>query len=291
MAVVNNPNLPQLPPNRPGSAVTVDTMDRQSAQQQRMARYLKLSLGLHVGLAALSLLGNLVFPSTAEVFLPSVQIDMVALPDLVKSQNQPILDKTLPVKDAPPPPEPPQKTAEKEPEPRDNAKDDRMSIEREKQAAIDAKKALERLRNQVKKTQAEEVERARRELLEKRQADLARFKEAYRSVVKGNQVNEGTSMTGVSAETRNAYIGMIQEKIRSNWALPAFLQGRGLTANAIVQLDGSGRVIGFRLTKSSGNETFDEYVTTAVQRSSPFAPPPEEMSRTLRNGFQVNFPL
>lgn len=256
-----------------------------------MARYLKISLGLHVGLAALSLLGNLVFPSTAEVFLPSVQIDMVALPDLVKSQNQPVLDKTLPVKDAPPPPEAPQKTAEKEPEPRDNAKDDRMSIEREKQAAIDAKKALERLRNQVKKTQAEEVEKARRELLEKRQADLARFKEAYRSVVKGNQVNEGTSMTGVTEETKNAYIGHVQEKIRANWALPAWLQGRGLKAQALVQIDSRGNVAGFQILRSSGNEAFDEFVETAVKRSGPFAPPPEEMSRTVRSGLGVNFPL
>jgi TonB family protein len=265
---------------------------REQIQNERFKRFFGVSLALHAALLATGLIGNLILPGNPELFVPTVQIDMVALPDLVKSQKEQILDKTLPVKDEPAPKEKPaEKVAEKEPEktkPKDEPKPDEMTLKRERDAA--AKKALERLREEMKKAQKDAEKKKLEELADKRKENQKRFEEAFRNALKGNQVNEGTSTSGVSEATKNAYIGMIQQTIRSNWGLPAWLQNRGLSAAVVIQIDGRGNVVGFRFTKPSGNDTFDEYVKSAVQQST-FAPPPEEMARTVRSGVGVRFPL
>lgn len=233
-----------------------------------------------------------VFPGRQENFLPTVQIDMVALPDQVKAADQPALDPTLPVKDAPPPlapPPEPEASADSMPEPPDRRAE--MALQKERDAQKEAKKALERLRQQVKRDQKAE-DRRREELIERRQADLKRFEEAYRSAIRGNQTNQGTSMTGEMKATMNAYAGRVVEKVRSNWALPAFLQGRGLQASLRIYIDARGNLARYQFSRMSGNEAFDNYVKGAVQKSSPFAPPPEEMARGLRNsGLELDFPL
>jgi TonB family protein len=90
----------------------------------------------------------------------------------------------------------------------------------------------------------------------------------------------------------NAYAGHVVEKVRSNWALPVYLQGRGIQASLRIYLDARGNVLRYQFSRPSGNDTFDENVVGAVKKSSPFAPPPEEMARGLRNsGLELDFPL
>jgi TonB family protein len=92
--------------------------------------------------------------------------------------------------------------------------------------------------------------------------------------------------------TVNAYAGHITDKLRSNWALPVYLQTQGLRATVRIYIDGKGSLVRFQFIQNSGNDVFDEYVKGAIQRSNPFAPPPEEMARGLRNsGIEVLFPL
>jgi colicin import membrane protein len=260
-------------------------------QQLKFQRYVKYSLILHGMLFALFFMGDWIWPSSkSPLMMPTVQIDMVALPDQVKSQSPPVLDTTLPVKENPPPPaEPP------------SEKDLAMPVpdppKRDTQA--DAKKALERLRANVQKERAQETAkeqrekaRQRQETLEQRQRDLKRFEQAYRAAIRGNQTNQGSSATGAMEATLNAYAGHITDKLRSNWALPAYLQGRGMRAVARIYIDGRGQVVRFQLVQSSGNEVFDEYVKGSIQRSSPFAPPPADMANGLRNsGLEVIYPL
>jgi outer membrane biosynthesis protein TonB len=172
-------------------------------------------------------------------------------------------------------------------------KPDEMALEKakEKKAENDAKKALERLKAERQKEQRAEDKRREAEV-NKREADLKRFEEAYRSAIKGNQTNQGTSATGALQETLNAYAGHIRERLRGNWALPAFLQDKGLRAVVRMYIDGRGNIVRYQFTAVSGNNAFDNYVTDTVKRSSPFAPPPEEMAKGLRNsGLEVQFPL
>lgn len=267
-----------------------------SNEQLKLKKYLKFSLGLHGGLLLLMVASEFISPSTSEIFQPSVQIDMVALPDLVKAQNAPVVDTTLPVKDAPPPPPPPPPPEEKAPvakaeEKPEPAVADEMALKKEKAAESEAKKAMERLKAQMRKQQREE-ERLREAEINKRQEGLKRFEETYRAALRGNQTNQGTSASGAIAEARNAYFGHMTERLRSNWALPAWLQGKGLRAVVRMYVDNRGHAIRYNFVQSSGNDVFDEYVKRAIKDSSPFAPPPEEMAKGLRNnGLELEFPL
>lgn len=268
-------------------------LTREQIQNERFKRFFVVSLILHVVFFALGFIGHLISPGTPEFFVPTVQVDMVALPDQVKSQTEQVLDKSLPVKEEPAPKEKAvEKTAEKEPDkPKvvDAPKPDEMSLKRDRDAA--AKKALERLREEMKKSQKDAQKKKLEELADQRKENQKRFEEAFRNALKGNQVNEGTSTSGVTEATKNAYIGVIQQTIRNNWGLPPYLQGRGLSAAVVVQINSGGAVVGFRFTKTSGSDAFDDYVKSAVQQSSPFPAPPEEMARTVRNGIGVRFPL
>ena len=68
-----------------------------SQENQKTKRYVKISLIIHGALFAFLLVGNFISPP-AKMIEPTVQIDMVALPDQVKSQDNPALDPSLPVK-------------------------------------------------------------------------------------------------------------------------------------------------------------------------------------------------
>jgi TolA protein len=147
------------------------------------------------------------------------------------------------------------------------------------------------LKEEMKKAQADAAKKKAEELADKKKENQKRFEEAFRNALKGNQVNDGSSTTGINEATKNAYVGLIQQTIRNNWGLPAWLQGRGFSAAVVIQIDARGNVVGMRFTKNSGDNTFDDYVTRAVKDSSPFPSPPEEMARTVRSGVGVRFPL
>jgi TonB family protein len=259
-------------------------------ERNRIRRYLKISAGLHVGFFLLMAVGEFISPGSSELFQPSVQIDVVALPDLVKAQNQPI-DTSLPVKEnpPPPPPEPEEKDAAAEPAPKAD-EPDAMVLKKEKDAQKEAKKALDRLKAQMKKDQREQAKQLE-ERIKEREKSLKRLDELTRAAILGNQTNQGTSATGDLLKTQNAYFGHITERLRANWALPAYLQGRGLRAVVRMYIGPSGEASQFRFVQSSGDKMFDEYVTASIKRSK-FAPPPAEMANGLRNnGLELEFPL
>lgn len=251
-------------------------------------RYLKISFGLHAGLFLLLLINDFVFPSRALIFQPSVQIDMVALPNQVKSDDTPVLDKSLPVKEDVPPPPPPEEKSEPEPAPAPIK--EKAPAPSEKEAEKAAKSALERLRKEQAKKQKEDRKR-QQEQLDKKEAQLKKFNETYRAALRGNQTHEGTNATGAMVEIKNAYAGHVTEELRRNWALPVYLQSQNLRAVVRIYIGSDGKVTRQTMIKGSGNELFDEYVKGAVNRSK-FAPPPEELAKDLRNvGAEVTFPL
>jgi TonB family protein len=264
-------------------------MPKQPEDQKKKAKsYLTISLALHGGLFLFLLLGQIISPSKALVFNPSVQIDMVALPNQVKQENPPPLDPTLKVKEnVPPPPEEKPQPDEPEPAPIKKAPPP-------KDASKDAESALDRLRAQMKKNNKKKEAESRKEQLdeiEKKKENLKRFEETYRNAINGNQVHKGTNSTGDMTETLNAYGGHITEQLRRNWGLPAYLQGKGLRAVVRIYIDPSGKVSRFVITHGSGSEAFDGEVIGTVKATS-YSPPPEELAKGLRNtGVEVTFPL
>jgi colicin import membrane protein len=277
-------------------------------QELKRKRYVTVSFVLHILFFLSFTVGSYFAPKTMTLS-PSVQIDMVALPDQLKNQQQPDVDMTKPVKENPPPAPPPEPEPEAkkpepvaEPEKPSEPDPDLMALEKEKQKLKkkkiedDAKKraadALKKMKEQAKKEQEAE-EQKRREALDKRKQDLKAFEEAYRKAQRGNQKNSGDSATGeVNQGVLDAYQSHMLSKIRANWGLPAFLQGKNLRATIRMHLDARGNVIKMEFTKVSGNNMFDGYAEGAIRQASPFAPPPAELAPRLKSeGVEVAFPI
>jgi TolA protein len=175
------------------------------------------------------------------------------------------------------------------PEPKaPSPEEDEMALERKKEA--DAKKraeaALRKMREQLRKERLAEEKKQ-----EQRKADLAAFEKKYRQAVSGNQKNDGTALTGQMRNTLNAYVGAITDIIRSNWALPSFVQNQQLKAAIVIHIGSQGNVVRMEFTRTSGNNVFDDHAEGAI-RASRFPPPPADLAPPLRNGgVEVKFPL
>jgi TonB family protein len=272
-------------------------------QQKRLKHYLTVAAILHGLLFSTFFIGSL-FTSKPLLMQPTIMVDMVALPSQVKNNDAPPPDLSLPVKpNTPPPPEvkpepvteAPKPTPPPPPEPKvpEPPAVDEMALERKK--VTDARKraadAMKRIREDAKKDRlADELKK--KAALDKRKADLKAFEAKYRDAVRGNQVNQGTSLTGQMQATLNAYVGHVRDRLSSNWALPSYLQNQNLKAAIVIHIDARGNVVKMEFTRMSGNAGFDNNAEKTVRDSSPFFPPPAEMAPALRNnGVEVRFPL
>ena len=143
---------------------------------------------------------------------------------------------------------------------------------------LKAMEALEAIENQVK---SEETEK-------RRQQALAKLRQ---NQYKGNILSPGTNLTGISRLQYDEYIATVDAKVKSNWTLPEFMANAKLNARALALIDDSGKVVDRKIVKSSGNSTYDSLVLEAIDRSSPFPPPPEKLSRKLSvEGIMFGFP-
>jgi colicin import membrane protein len=268
-------------------------------QGKQLKHYLVVAAILHALLFSTFFVGSL-FTAKPLVFQPTIMVDMVALPSQVKNADAPPPDLSLPVKpNTPPPeekpPEPEEKTAKPEPDEMkapEKPAEDEMALEKKK--AADAKKraaeALKRIREEAKKERLAD-EAKKKAALDKRKADLKAFEQKYRDAQRGNQLNQGTSITGQMQATLNAYVGSVTEEIRSHWALPSYLQNQNYKASIVIHLGPRGNVERMEFTRTSGNSGFDNNAEGAI-RQSKFFPPPAEMANALRNsGIEVKFPL
>ena len=250
---------------------------------KRQKRFLFLSLALHFIFFAVAFLSQMIFPGKTDVFVPTVQIDMLALPDQVKTPDNDV-DVTKPVKEN-------AKPETSKPEPKDDDSDMKFVEEKPKPKKDTEKKALsaiEKLRQEI----AKEKKRKEEAMAQKRKDELKNFEDRYRAPIRGNQVNQGTSANGVLAATMNAYAGHVADRVRRNWGLPPYLSNQNLRAEVRIFIDSSGNLARYQFITSSGNQVFDDYVKTSITRAAPFAPPPAEMARGLRSGgIDLQFPL
>lgn len=225
----------------------------------------------------------MVFPNQAILLRPTIHVDLVDLPSQTKAPEQE-LDTSLPIKEDVKAPEEEKSETEPDAFKKEIDKPKEKSPEAIKE---DAKAALKKLKEEVEKKK-----RLDREAKINSEKDkLKRLEEKARQAIRGNQVNQGTSLDGVMDKTFNAYLGHVSEKIKSNWALPTWLQSRNLRASVRIYIDEQGRISRFLFTQKSPDESFDNYVADAIKKST-FAPPPAEMARLLGNsGIEVAFPL
>jgi TonB family protein len=234
--------------------------------QKRFQRYVVYSLFLHLALALFFTVRTL-FISTPEIDVSSAMlVDLVALPDKVIEESplptpvMPTPEKAeLPTKPADIP-----KPAEIKVQPSPKKVTDAINLDRTKKKQSDALKklqqqdALERLQNEMdREARSKAVENVRKQF-------------------KGNVISPGSTLTGTQRFVQQSYTNDIDRIFRSNWSLPPYLRGKDLTADVTVKFDEQGNVIATNMVKSSGNAIFDEMVLTAVRKSSPVPPPPEQ---------------
>lgn len=258
---------------------------KEQSQAPTFKRYFSISLILHLAILFLVAVRPLFFDTKPKNILPSVQIDLVALPDNVVGKTPKIVDITKPVKeDIKPPP--------KAPEPVESKNDLTFKKKAEtREAKKTASEILKQLKNEVKS--AKKRTQAEKRALEEEQKNLADFENKFRQALKGNQKATGNSATGDinDSATVDAYGAHIREALRENWALPANLQSSSYRASVVIFIDSSGKITSYRFTRNSGSSLFDEYVRSAIAQTK-FAPPPLKLAKQLRNqGVGVNFPL
>jgi TonB family protein len=67
-----------------------------------------------------------------------------------------------------------------------------------------------------------------------------------------------------------AYLDQVRKRVESSWKYPP--NSDNLQATVRFNVDRAGRVSELKVTKSSGQKTFDESILDAVQTATPFPP-------------------
>jgi protein TonB len=247
-------------------------------QSTLLKRFVVWSMVAHVLFFVYLSAKSVLFPSVPKEYIAALRVDLVGLPDQKKNE---VVEPPKPA-DAPKPIEAPKPKPVEEPKPKVETDNDPGDY-----AA-------------AKKKKKEEHKKKEKEAQKKLKAALDRIKALERikamtatDEVKGNQISKGTSLSADAKTSLEAsYSDVVLERVRSNWELPKWLIERSLSANVIIFIDARGQLKGFKFTKLSGNEQFDNEVKHTLQASSPFSIPPTGISGDLaHDGIPLAFPL
>ena len=267
-----------LPPPAP-----IHTGQGYSSGDDSLSKGLKWSFIAHGVFFVAIILKSLVFPSQAPPYIPSLRVDVVGLPDILKKDLAKVSKATEQSQiDA-------QKAVEKQAE------------KETKPKAIKAAKIKEMAdpNEMVLKPKQQSKKEARDKKLK---SALARIKALEKIsdepapkavVIRGNAVSKGTSLSGDAKETSDsAYFDAVRNRLLESWALPVWIARQNLSAKVKIYIDAHGRVHGLDFLKSSGNPQFDSAVKKAISESDPFPVPPAELVNfVLVNGITFGFPL
>lgn len=253
-------------------------------QDKKLNKYIKYSLIAHAVLFFVLIFESVFFTSTDVIIQNAVRVDMVALPDKTAPNEMP-----APAPEPAPPPETSNKLVEKNAE----------TVKVEKTVVLNTKakdpEAIRLNKNKIKQKQA--LEKLKQlEALEAIQKDIdkdAKFnknKNSKDKKYKGNVLSPGSSLTGIVKLEVDAYIDNVHQHMLARWMLPQFLKNRNFRTDVVVKFDSNGNILSKEILKSSGNTTFDDYVLTAIQKSSPVPIPPNKFTRIAsEQGFLFRF--
>ena len=100
----------------------------------------------------------------------------------------------------------------------------------------------------------------------------------------------GASGTARVPPEHLAYFRQLDDKVRSNWNVPALAVGEKeklmVQIRIVIEIDG--RVSQVRMEKTSGNPYFDDSVLRAIRKASPLPVPPEQL-RGSEEYYEVGF--
>ncbi len=238
---------------------------------------IKISLYFHLVLALFFTFQNFVFPKKSVLYIPSLRVDLVGLPDLLKkdiSKIQPSHELAEALKKA-------EAEAKKYKQLQSKkkiqvAKPDEMLLHpktpdnaqtraKKNKNALDRIKSLEKLNNEG----------------------------SSQTAVKGNKISRGFSLSAQAKESDTInYKDLLTDHLHYNWALPVWLSRQSLSAQVQIFIDSRGMLHQIIFKKFSGNQKFDEMVKKTLMESQPYPLPPQELSKDfLIDGILVGFPL
>lgn len=246
---------------------------------------LKVSLGLHVALVAAFSIRAAFFQPQKIDYSAAVRVDIVALPDKAQEQQLPPKQEELVKTEAKPPPEvkTPPKVVKVEKPVKPVKEPEAVKLEKEKNKQKDALQKLKAMAaiEEMKK----EMERENKKMAGVGKTDGAATK------IKGNILSPGTSLTGLNKLQHDTYLSSLDQQIKQNWYLPEWLAKKPLRAQVRLKIDEKGHVLSREIALSSGNSSYDELALETIDRSAPFAAPPEKfVSIVAVNGLLIGFP-
>ena len=248
--------------------------------QDEFTRALKWSLIAHGAMLFVIVVKGLVFPSKAISYIPSLRVDVVDLPDVLKKDKSKLMkipdlaDLSKDLKEA--------ESQAKDIQPKKAPKVDAEMADPDEMVLNPKAKGTDR-----KKKMKSALDRIKS--LSKISDDP---QEAKAITIKGNKLSKGTALgEGKESDDVN-YYDVLRERLQENWALPVWLARQNLAAQVQVFIDEKGKLRGFKFVKASGNEQFDEAIKRTLQDSQPFPLPPEAIRGSLAtSGITVGFPL
>ena len=245
---------------------------------------LKWSFGFHLALFLGILIQSWIYPGKPLRYIPTLKVDLVALPDLLKKDLKPVTLESAEIQKILDQAEESAKKIQKAAaKPAPPAAEEEMAVHTKKKAAtapshnvenrnkraLDRIRALEKIQNMNDSTQRASEK------------------------IKGNKLSAGASRSGHSAESLEAnYLEVLRERIADHWFLPPWLARQNLSSLVRIQIDSHGRMKSHQIERASGSEPFDQAVNQALDQSQPFPIPPEELQHSLvTRGISVGFPL
>jgi len=240
-----------------------------SSQDQKLKRFVLFSAAAHLLLILAMILKTVIAPSTPKEYIPSLRVDLVALPDQKKNEA------IQPAPSAAPSVAPPKSKTKAKVKPETDDGD--LSVpKKKKQKSKKELKAQKKMKEALARIKA-----------------IERIKTMMGEPIKGNQVSKGSALTGeakVALET--SYVDLVRERIITYWELPKWLKDQNLSANVQVFIDRAGQMSRFQFLKSSGNEQFDNEVKRTLQAAAPFPVPPKELAGDMASdGIIYRFPM
>ncbi|MBY0470920.1 cell envelope integrity protein TolA [bacterium] len=240
---------------------------------------LKRSAIAHGSIAVVILAASFIFPKKPVMYLPTLRVDVVELPDILKKDlgKVPNLPASQELLDA----------IEKS----EKIKPDRPKAKKEKPVEDAAPDEMVLNPKTKAKTRAEREKRLKSAL--SRIKSLDKLQEDKSPLIRGNAISKGTSLSGDAKESDQvSYYDALRDRLQENWSLPVWLARQSYSAQILIFIDSKGRLRSFKFTKLSGNPQFDNAVKKTVEASQPFPAPPKDVADSvLLDGVLVGFPL
>ena len=260
--------------------------------EDRLGRGLQVSFLIHTLGLLLILTHSYLFRDSVKPYIPSLKVDIVALPDLLKSEikkaHQRELQKELSQILA-------------------HAEKNAQKIQKEQNQIKSKKEPPPALPHEMAFTQSkssrtqEPYTRNRQALdrlkllakIQKNLEDHPKKPSASELLIKGNQISHGSSHSEDAQESLDqSYYDLLKDRLQGHWSLPPWISRQKLSAQVEIRIDPHGHLSQIQFVKPSGNSQFDEAVRKTIQMSQPFPLPPEEVQMSVqKNGILIGFPL